>query len=68
MGYVGIDSDEDSLRVQVPNMHILTQHLYYNYYYQNPKYPIIGHGPLGIYLYGYGLGLGIQDHLGPSGT
>ena len=32
-----------SLRVQVPNSHILTQDLYYNYQYQNPKYPIIGY-------------------------
>ena len=36
------------LRVQVPNNHILTQNLYYNYYYPNPKYPIIGYmDPLG---------------------
>ena len=31
------------LRVQVPNNHILAQNLYYDYYYQIPKYPIIGH-------------------------
>ena len=41
----------DSLRVQVPNNHILTQNLYYNYYYPNPKYLIIG------YLDPYGLGI-----------
>ena len=32
-----------TLRVQVPKNHILTQNLYYNYYYQNPKYLIIGY-------------------------
>ena len=32
-----------SLRVQVPNDHILPQNLYYNYYYTNPKYLIIGY-------------------------
>ena len=38
-----------SLRVQVPNNHILTQNLYYNYYYPKPKYPIIGYmDPLGL--------------------
>ena len=37
------------LRVQVPNNRILTQNLYYNYYYPNPKYLIIGYlDPLGI--------------------
>ena len=30
-----------TLRVQVPNNHTLTQNLYYNYYYPNPKYLII---------------------------
>ena len=36
------------LRVQVPNSHILTQNLYYNYYYPKPKYQIIGYlDPLG---------------------
>ena len=30
-------------RVQVPNNHILTPNLYYNYYYPNPKYLIIGY-------------------------
>ena len=35
-------------RVQVPNNHILTQTLYYNYYYLKPKYLIIGYmDPLG---------------------
>ena len=36
------------LRVRVPNNHILTQNLYYNYYYPKPKYLIIGYlDPLG---------------------
>ena len=42
----GITSSRDrdhSLRVQVPNNHILTPNLYYNYYYPNPKYVIIGY-------------------------
>ena len=26
-----------------PNNHILTQNLYYNHYYPNPKYKIIGY-------------------------
>ena len=34
----------------VPNNHILTQNLYYNYYYPNPKYLIIGYmDPLGLF-------------------
>ena len=37
-----------TLRVQVPNNHILTQNLYYNYNYPKPKYLIIGYlDPLG---------------------
>ena len=40
-----------SLRVQVPNSHILTQNLYYNYYYPDPKYLIIGY----MDLLGYGV-------------
>ena len=37
-----------ALRVQVPNNPILPQNLYYNYYYPNPKYLIIGYmDPLG---------------------
>ena len=41
-------SDLLTLRVQVPNNHILTQNMYYNYYYPNPKYQIIGYmDPLG---------------------
>ena len=40
-----------TLRVQVPNNHILTQNLYYNYYYPKPKYQIIGYlDPLGKQL------------------
>ena len=47
-----------SLRVQVPNNHILTQNLYYNHYYPNPKYLIIGYmDPLGL---PEKVGLGIQ--------
>ena len=35
-------------RVQVPNNHILTQNLYYKYYYPKPKHLIIGYlDPLG---------------------
>ena len=38
----------EALRVQVPNNHILTQNLCYNYYYPKPKYQIIGSlDPLG---------------------
>ena len=41
-----------TLRVQVPNTHMLTQNLYYNYYYPNPRYVIIWYlDPLGQYLY-----------------
>ena len=37
-----------TLRSQVPNNHILTQNLYYSYYYPKPKYLIIGYlDPLG---------------------
>ena len=32
-----------ALRVQVPNNYILTPNLYYNQYYLNPKYPVIGY-------------------------
>ena len=43
-----------SLRVQVPNNHILTQSLYYNPYYPKPKYLIIRYlDPLGICVYIY---------------
>ena len=34
---------QETLRVQVPNNHILTQNLYYNSYCPNPKYLIIGY-------------------------
>ena len=41
-------SQTRTLRVQVPNNHILTQNLYYSYYYPNPKYLIIEYmDPLG---------------------
>ena len=30
------------LRVKVPNNHILTPNLYYNYYYPKPKYLLLG--------------------------
>ena len=43
-----------TLRVQVPNNHIFTQNLYYNYYYPNPKYQIIGYmDPLGNMSYDF---------------
>ena len=32
-----------TLRVQVPNNHILAQHLYYNFYYAKHTYVIIGY-------------------------
>ena len=32
-----------TLRVQVPNKHIVTPNLYYNYYYPNSKYLKIGY-------------------------
>ena len=32
-----------SLRVQVPNNHILTPKLYHNYSYQSPMYLILGY-------------------------
>ena len=39
------------LRFQVPNNHLLTQNQYYNSYYPNLKYLVIGymmvHGPSG---------------------
>ena len=54
MRQVGFANAAESLvmllpqRVQVPNNHILTQNLYYNYYCPNPKYLIIGYmDPLG---------------------
>ena len=49
-GWVGPAADTLSLKVQVLNNHILTQNLYYNYYYPKPKYLIIGYlDPLGCY-------------------
>ena len=38
-----LEHQPTTLRVQVPKNHVLTQNLYYNYYYQNPKYPILGY-------------------------
>ena len=35
--------ERNSVRVQVPNKHILTQNLYYNYYYPKSKCLIIGY-------------------------
>ena len=50
-----------TLRVQVPNSHILTQNLYYNYYYPSPRYLIIGYmDPLGKGLGFKGLGFGFS--------
>ena len=41
-------SPNPTLRIQVPNHHILTQNLYDNYYYPKPKYLIMGYrDPLG---------------------
>ena len=60
-----------SLRVQVPNNHILTQNLYQNHYYPNPKYQIIGHmDPLGLIIASSLWSLGphfLEQHLGFSG-
>ena len=37
-----------TLRVQLPNNHILTRNLQYNYYYTKPKYLLLGNlDPLG---------------------
>ena len=48
MSLVQLRESGRTLRVQVPNNHILTQNLYYNYYYPKPKYLIIGYmDPLG---------------------
>ena len=50
MGYSSGRPNLLSLRVQVPNNYILTQNLYQNDYYPNPKYVIIGYmDPLGIW-------------------
>ena len=46
----GAAIQEPAPRVQVLNNHMLTQHLYYNYFCQNPKYLIID------YLDPYGSG------------
>ena len=49
-GYgVGNLHDLQTLRVQVPSNHILTQNLYCTYYYPKPKYLNIGYlDPLGL--------------------
>ena len=44
--------DYVTLRVQVPNNHILTQNLYYNHYYPKPKVPnywVLGPSGLGSF-------------------
>ena len=47
-GFITLIHKENTLRVQVPNNHMLTQNLYQNHYYPNPKYPIIRYmDPLG---------------------
>ena len=48
-GYLIRDlGDPKTLRVQVPNNHILPQNLYYNYYYPRTRYLIVGYmDPLG---------------------
>ena len=38
-----ISGGSGTLRVQVPNTHILAPNLYYNYYDPKPKYPVIGY-------------------------
>ena len=44
-----------SLRVQVPNNHLLTQNLYYNHYYPKTKYLIVGYlDPVGLSAEGVG--------------
>ena len=54
-GKVPQKPEKQTLRVQVPNNHILTLNLYYNYYYPNPKYLIIGYmDPLGKDMWGPG--------------
>ena len=50
-----------ALRVQVPNNHILTQNLYYNYYYpktQVPNYGVLG--PFGWMNFQILLGFWVQ--------
>ena len=48
---VGFRAFSNSLRVQVPSNHILTQNHNYNYYYPNPKYLITGYmDPYGMLL------------------
>ena len=42
-GILSLSVSPKALRVQVPNNHILTQNLYYNYYYQYDKYLTIGY-------------------------
>ena len=37
------DCPDYTLRVHIPKNHVLTQNLYYNPSYPNPKYPIIGY-------------------------
>ena len=40
--------------IQVPNIHILTRNLRFNYHYPKTKYLIIGYlDPLGMYIYIY---------------
>ena len=39
----GLGFRVQGLGFRVPNNHILTQHLYFNYCYPNPKYRIIGY-------------------------
>ena len=52
LGFRGLGfKDIGTLRVQVPNNHILTETLSDKYYYPNPKYLIIGYmDPLGNYV------------------
>ena len=46
-----VEPSKITLRVQVPNNDILSQKVYQNHYYPNPKYLIIGYmDPLGVRL------------------
>ena len=49
----------------MPNNHILTQNLYYNYYYPKPKYLIIGYlDPLGLSSFNVSVSRSESDGMG----
>ena len=60
--YESLGSKPQTPRVQVPNNHILTQHLYYSYYCPNPRYVLNYwvHGPSGKTLTRVGLVRGVS--------